>query len=127
MTAVDIDEGLIRSTGKRLAMAGIRYRCSVADGSRALAFDDASFDLALVVDFVDEKLLSSIGRLLQIGGHLIHESYPAKGGNWSQLLPPGRTEELLAPMFEIIRREKKGVGPTRTEGERIKLLARRNG
>jgi hypothetical protein len=30
-------------------------------------------------------------------------------------------------MFEIIRIEKKGAGPSGKEGERIKVLARRNG
>lgn len=127
VTAVDIDEGLVHSTKKRLITSGIRCRCLVADASRTLTFDEFSFDLALAVDFVDENFLSSVGRVLRIGGYLIHESYPAKGGNWSQLLPPERTEELLAPMFEIIRIEKKGAGPSGKEGERIKVLARRNG
>jgi SAM-dependent methyltransferase len=125
ITISDINATLVHETAERLRLEGVKCNGVATDATKLLPFKRASFDLVVITDFVDEYLLSSIGCFLRMGGYLIYESYAAKGGNWLQLLPPGRTDEVLKPMFEVLRREQKCAGPNGAEAESIKLLARR--
>lgn len=125
VTVVDVDEALVQATVARLQASQVECTGIVADATMPLPFEPAIFDIAIITDFVDEHLLGSIGNVIRTGGHLIYESYLAQGGNWLQLLPPGRSAEILEPMFEILRSEKREVGPSGFEAESIKILARR--
>jgi SAM-dependent methyltransferase len=125
VTVADIDPKLVQEATARLRADKPYHKGFVIDASADLPFKDGSYDVALIVDFVDEHLLASIARVVRSGGYLIHESYGAKGENWRQLLRTGRTAELLLPAFEIISYEGRATGPLDRQSEAVKLLGRR--
>ncbi len=60
--------------------------CVQLDASLDLPFRDNSFDLVLIVHFVDKGLLSRLARIILPGGFLIYETYGGQGENWCSLL-----------------------------------------
>lgn len=125
VTVADIDADLVRRTEEAIRASGAIARGIVLDASGPLPFAPRLFDLVLIVDFVDEYLIGHIGKSLKPEGFLIYESYAARGQNWLQLLPPGKTERLLLNDFELIRVRTTQAGPTGVEAEAIKILAQR--
>ena len=126
VTVADIDANLVRSTEAAVLAMGAVCRGYVVDATGPLPFASESFDLVLIVDFVDKYLLGHVGELLKPGGFLIYESYSARGENWRQLLPLGQTKELLFRNAELIRIKTSPAGPTGVEAEAVKILARRH-
>jgi len=120
VTVSDIDADLVRDAARLSGGGGVTL-----DATAPLPFPAGSFDVVVVVDFVDARLLGQIGHVIRSGGWLIYESYSARGGNWRQLLPPGATTDILAGDFDIIECAARPAGPTKTEAESIKLLGRR--
>ncbi len=121
MAVADIDAGLVQNAAKLCGGLGVAL-----DATAPLPFPPASFDAAVVVDFVHENLLQNIGDVLRSGGWLMYESYSARGRNWRQLLRPGATIALLRPAFEVIKCATRPAGPTGCEAEVVQLLARRH-
>jgi SAM-dependent methyltransferase len=124
LTVADLDPDLVAASKGRLSDTGHDVTGLTLDASKPLTIEDGRMALVVVVDFVDERLLSGISRIINPGGFFIYETYAARGQNWRQLLSPGRTEELLEN-FEILRVIRKQTGPDEDLRESIKLFARK--
>ncbi|MFL5579178.1 MAG: class I SAM-dependent methyltransferase, partial [Gemmatimonadaceae bacterium] len=111
VVAVDIAEGAVREAVRRGAAAGV-----VADLG-ALPFAPATFDVVLVVNFLDRGLFPTLGALLRPGGVLVYETYVrdhlalvASGRaraprNPAYVLAPGELPRLVAPLEVVAARE----------------------
>lgn len=125
LTIADIDGHLVRETQSRMAAANLLCTTSVVDACGELPFQKAAFDAVVIVDFVNDHLLKTIGKHVRPGGWLVFESYAARGKNWRQLPPPGVAANLVTPCFDIVEIRTASSGPTKTEAETVKLLARK--
>lgn len=97
----------------------------VADGTRTLPFRAASFDLVLVVHFVPARLVELVSPVLRSGGFLVVETFGGHGGNWRALPGKGEYRRALEGAFDVLEYLERMVGPTKTEAEAVKLLARK--
>jgi SAM-dependent methyltransferase len=125
VTILDIDPALVSTTRELIDPPGNLCEAVVRDACLRLPFADSRFSAVLIVDFVEEKLLRQVGRIIKPDGWLVYESYASRGENWRQLLPPGKTVSILSDEFEIVADKANAAGPTKTEAESIKLWARR--
>jgi len=91
LTIADIDRHLVFDTQSRMAENNLSCALSVVDARGELPFQNDAFDAVVIVDFVNDYLLKTIGKHVRAGGWLVFESYSARGGNWRQLLSPGVT------------------------------------
>jgi len=85
------DRHLVFDTQSRMAENNLSCALSVVDARGELPFQNDAFDAVVIVDFVNDYLLKTIGKHVRAGGWLVFESYSARGGNWRQLLSPGVT------------------------------------
>jgi SAM-dependent methyltransferase len=99
--------------------------CVCLDASADLPFRDHSFNLVLIVHYVDKGLLSRITRLVPLGGFLVYETYGGQGENWCSLPIHGELEEELAPSFSIIKRKETYVGSKDSQHVSLKLFAKK--
>jgi SAM-dependent methyltransferase len=95
------------------------------DASLPLPFAFEVFDLVLIVDFVFPPLLAGIARHIRPGGQLVCETMSARGGNWRDLPEPGESHRILHEHFEIFESAAAPAGPTKSEAETVKLVAKR--
>ena len=125
---IGVDINAVRVVAARTAAAAAHrvVPVLVADAMAALPFRLGAFDAALIVDYVSPPLLEQIGKFLKPGGVLIYQSFPARGRNWQQLLPPGTTVQLLETYFRLTFVEARAVGPTKKEAETVRLWGYRH-
>ena len=96
----------------------------IVDAEKPLPFGTAMFDLALIVDFVSDGLISRIAQHIKPGGLLIYQTMSARGENWRQLPRPGATLEKVSKDFELLDYATRPAGPHNTEAESIALVGR---
>ena len=100
--------------------------CVQLDASLELPFRDNSFDLVLIVHFVDKGLLSRLARIISPSGFLIYETYGGQGKNWHSLPVQGELEDELTQNFSILKSRKSYVGPKDDQHVNLKIFARKN-
>jgi SAM-dependent methyltransferase len=99
--------------------------CVCLNAKVDLPFCDGSFDLILVIHYVDKGLLSRIARLLSSDGLLIYETYGGQGNNWRFLPTQGELENELFPNFTIIKKVESLVGDKDNLHVNIKIFAKK--
>ncbi len=111
VVALDFVEPVVRRAAERPGVLGV-----VAEAG-ALPFGAATFDLVVVVNFLDRSLFGALGGLLRPGGRLIVETFtlanlqrlPAGrrrgASNPAFLLEPGELPRLVAPLRVIAASE----------------------
>jgi len=112
VVAVDIDEERIFEAKKISSMKPI-YWCT-ADIEAPLPFADNYFDLVLVVHYVSNRIVEIARNALKPGGHLIFETFDARGQNWRALPARGSMERALENKFDVISINERLVGPKLT-------------
>ncbi|HEX6059254.1 MAG TPA: class I SAM-dependent methyltransferase [Gemmatimonadaceae bacterium] len=111
VVALDFVEAVVRRASAHPGVVGV-----VAEGS-ALPFAPATFDVVVVVNFLDRSLFPVLGALLRPGGRLIVETFtlenlqrmPAERRRGPSspdfLLAPGELPRLVAPLHVVAMRE----------------------
>lgn len=100
--------------------------CLCLDASRNLPFQDQSFNVVVVVHFVNEFLLFNVQRLIVPGGFLIYETFGGQGDNWRSLPKPGEVEDGLSDNFSFISKRQSQVGPKDNPHVSLKIFAKKN-
>lgn len=125
VVAADIDPQRVAHVRSALAEATHPGKTVVLDARSRLPFEDAAFDGAIVIDYVEPALLAQMARFLRPGGFLIYETFSARGDNWRGLLLPGEADEILGDFFNITARMTREVGVDGDRRETTKITARR--
>lgn len=111
VVALDFVEAVVRRSAERPGVTGV-----VAEAG-ALPFGTATFDLVVVVNFLNRSLFGALAGLLRPGGRLIVETFtlenlqrvPAERrhgpSNPAFLLEPGELPRLVAPLRVVAARE----------------------
>ena len=111
VVALDFVESAVRRAAQRRDVLGV-----VAEAG-LLPFGAATFDLVVVVNFLDRSLFGALAGLLRPGGRLVVETFtlenlqriPAERrrgpSNPAYLLEPGELPRLVAPLRVIAARE----------------------
>lgn len=111
VVALDFVDAVVRRAAARAGVAGV-----VAEAG-ALPFGAATFDLVVVVNFLDRSLFTTFAELLRPGGRLIVETFTLENlqripagrrrgpSNPAFLLEPGELPRLVAPLRVVAARE----------------------
>lgn len=120
---LDIDERRI-SQARTLSKAhAAQIVWAVADAERSLPVRDGSFDVIVIVHYVTDRIIDMACRVLKPGGHLIFETFDARGENWRDLPFIGAIPAALANGFETIDLHERAVGPDNSRAV-VRALAR---
>jgi SAM-dependent methyltransferase len=111
VVALDFVETVVRHASRRAGVSGV-----VAEAG-ALPFRAASFDLVVVVNFLDRSIFPALASLLRPGGRLIVETFTLENlqrvpagrrrgpSSAAYLLEPGELARLVEPLRVIARHE----------------------
>lgn len=83
----------------------------VADAERSLPVRNGDFDVVVVVHYVTDHVIEMARRALKPGGHLIFETFDARGENWRDLPRIGVIPAALAQGFKTVYLHERPVGP----------------
>ena len=121
---LDIDEGRI-SQARALSKANAaQIVWAVADAEESLPVREASFDVVVIVHYVTDRVIETAHSVLKLGGHLIFETFDARGENWRDLPIVGAIPAALANGFETICLHERAVGPDNSRAV-VRAFARR--
>jgi hypothetical protein len=98
-------------------------RCDLDKG---VPIRGASAALVVATEYPRVNAVGYIAALVAADGHLIFETFSAKGGNWRFLPEPGAIRSMLSAEFEIIRYVEKLTGIAKGGRCTVKVFARRN-
>ena len=85
----------------------------------------SKFDMVIVVDFWSEKFVRLLSKYIKSGGYLLLETVGNRAGNWLELPRPRQVIEIIEPHFQLIVSKIAPAGPTKSEAETAKILAKR--
>jgi SAM-dependent methyltransferase len=124
VTGMDIAAGRIEQAtaeANKHGLGGVRFL--IGDASEPLPFEKASFDLALIVHFAGERLITSLTPLLRPHGLLAYETFGGQGRNWRELPKAGEVRSSLTPRYQLLHYKERPVGPAK-EAVAVTVLAR---
>jgi SAM-dependent methyltransferase len=102
VVAADLDSRALM----RCASAAGRWESKIApvrlDATKSLPFRPDTFDLALIVHFELQDVLSRVHPVLKRGGFLIVETFGAQGENWRALPVVGEVSSRLLERFDLL-------------------------
>jgi len=116
VTAADIDARCVRATldSVDITQRG-RIQGVILDATRNLPFKPNSIAVAVVVDYVHRGLLARLAEYVCPGGHLVFQTFGARGENWRELPKTTALAHELSPVWRKIRYNE---SPVRPESER---------
>jgi len=127
VTAIDIDAARIAALDGTLRQDGERdlAQLIVADAANLERHTLGPFSLAIITDFANLQVVEYVASRLLPGGHLIFETFAARGGNWRSLPKAGLTASCLAATCDLLNYKEKSAGAAFSDVVSVKCLARR--
>ncbi|MED6335166.1 MAG: methyltransferase domain-containing protein [Planctomycetota bacterium] len=120
--AWDISSVALDFLANEAAERGLAIATSVVDLAAGLPADPSSYDLVVVVDFLDRALMTGLWRLVSPGGHALVSTFttdrPGDHPSDRWCLTPGELAAGLPELETVLERERAG---------RAGLIARRGG
>lgn len=125
VVGLDIDAKRISEARHFAQFEAAQMLWCVADAGRPLPVKDGSFNAVVAVHYVSDHVIEMARRALKPGGHLIFETFDARGGNWQDLPLIGAIPSALTYGFETVRLYERAVGPENSRAV-VRALARRS-
>jgi SAM-dependent methyltransferase len=96
----------------------------VSDIESGWPFAPAVFDLALVIHYCSDAVLTRARDALKPNGYLIYETFDARGQNWRALPALRSIRAMLSVEFDMLELNERPVGPFKDRAV-VRLLARK--